>query len=197
MFDAMGSDVETTLAGLGDRLRSLRRVRGITLERLARLTGTSVSTLSRVEAGKRRPTLDLLLPIAAAYGIPVDDLIGAPRTGDPRIHPKPVLREGVTWIPLHQEPGGLNAYKQVLPVDADPTRPLRPQVHEGREWLYVLTGELRLVLDGRDLSVHAGEAAEFDTRTPHAMINAAQRPTELIIIFGQQGQHVHLTGSNP
>jgi len=188
----MSDDLDATLDAVGPRLRAIRKQRGSTLEQLAELTGMSISTLSRVESGQRRPTLEVLLPLARAYSMPLDELVGAPATGDPRIHPRPVNRDGVVWVPLSRDPGGLNAFKQVLPVPAQVPERLDQQVHEGYEWLYVLTGRLRLALGEEDFLLDAGEAAEFDTRVPHAIANAGSRPLELLIIFGQQGQRMHL-----
>jgi transcriptional regulator with XRE-family HTH domain len=186
------ADLAAALAQVGSRLRALRKQRNLTLEQVSACTGASVSTLSRLESGLRRPTLELLLPIAAAYHVPIDDLVGAPPTGDPRIHPKPLRRNGSTWVPLHRAAGGVNAFKQILPVDPDPYRELEQQTHEGNEWIYVLSGRVRLALGPEEFTLTEGEAAEFDTRTPHAVTNVAGRPTELLIIFGQQGQRVHL-----
>lgn len=180
------------LSAVGPRLRALRKRSGLTLEELAEVTGVSTSTLSRLESGQRRATLELLLPLARAYRVPLDELVGAPATGDPRIHPQPVVRWGSTWVPLTRNPGGLNAYKQILPVDPDPTRELEQRTHDGYEWLYVLSGTLRLALGDRDFTLVAGEAAEFDTRAPHAMVNAGPQPLELLLIFGEAGNHVQV-----
>ncbi|GAA1880691.1 helix-turn-helix domain-containing protein [Streptantibioticus ferralitis] len=188
----MTDNLNAILDAVGPRLRAIRKQRGSTLEQLAELTGMSVSTLSRIESGQRRPTLEVLLPLAQAYRMPLDELVGAPATGDPRIHPQPVNRDGVVWVPLSRDPGGLSAFKQVLPVPAQVPERLDQQVHEGYEWLYVLTGKLRLALGEKDFLLGAGEAAEFDTRVPHAIANAGRRPLELLIIFGQQGERMHL-----
>jgi transcriptional regulator with XRE-family HTH domain len=188
----MADDINAALSSVGPRLRAIRKRRGRTLEQLAELTGTSVSTLSRIESGQRRPTLEVLLPLARAYRVPLDELVGAPATGDPRIHPRPVSRDGTVWVPLSRDPGGINAFKQVLPVPARVPERLDLQVHEGREWIYVLTGTLRLALGDQDFRLGPGEAAEFDTWTPHAMANVGSRSLELLIIFGQQGQGIHL-----
>ena len=189
---AMADDINAALSSIGQRLRAIRRRRGRTLEQLSELTGMSISTLSRIESGKRRPTLEVLLPLAQAYRMPLDELVGAPPTGDPRIHPRSISRDGVVWVPLSRDPGGVNAFKQVLPAQAQVPDHLDLQVHEGREWIYVLTGALRLVLGNEEFRLSSGEAAEFDTRTPHAMVNAGSRPLEVLIIFGQQGQEMHL-----
>ncbi|MFJ7262188.1 helix-turn-helix domain-containing protein [Streptomyces globosus] len=185
----MANDDTAVLASVGPRLRALRKSRGITLTALADTTGISVSTLSRLESGARRPNLELLLPLARAYRIPLDELVGAPPVGDPRVRLKPVRRHGATIVPLTQSPGGLQAFKMVIP----PTRRNPdPRTHEGYEWLYVLSGTLRLVLAERDLLLRPGEAAEFDTRLPHWFGSTGEAAVELLSLFGPQGERVHV-----
>jgi transcriptional regulator with XRE-family HTH domain len=186
------SDFATVLTAVGPRLRTLRRERGTTLAQLSESTGISLSTLSRLESGQRKPTLELLLPLAKAYGVQLDELVDAPATGDPRIHPRPFIRDGMTYVPLTRHLGGLYAYKQVIPVGKGGCGELEQRVHEGYEWLYVLAGRLRLVLGEHDLVLTAGEVAEFDTRTPHAWANAGPEPVEILSLFGQQGERMHV-----
>jgi len=185
------SDLDQALATVGPRLRALRQRRDITLAALSRLTGISVSTLSRLESGDRRPTLELLLPLAKAHGVTLDELAGAPPTGDPRIHLRPVTRHGMTMLPLTRRPGGIQAYKLIIPAGSRRTEP-DPKVHEGYEWLYVLNGRLRLVLGDQDLVLAPGEAAEFDTRVPHWFGSAGGEPVEFLSLFGRQGERAHL-----
>uniref|UniRef100_UPI00046F994D helix-turn-helix domain-containing protein n=1 Tax=Salinispora cortesiana TaxID=1305843 RepID=UPI00046F994D len=157
----MDGDLNQALDAVGPRLRALRRQRGTTLTDLSAETGISVSTLSRLESGTRRPTLELLLPLARAHGVTLDELVGAPPTGDPRIHLRPVTRHGMTVLPLTRRVGGIRAFKLVIPISK---REPEPKTHDGYEWLYVLNGRLRLLLGEHDLVLTPGEAAEFDTR---------------------------------
>lgn len=179
------------LDAVGPRLRAMRRTQQATLAELSATTGISVSTLSRLESGSRRPTLELLLPLAKAYGVTLDDLVGAPPTGDPRVHLRPVTRHGLTMVPLTRRAGGIQAYKLVLTAADRGTEP-DPQTHEGYEWLYVLNGHVRLVLGEHDLVLAPGEAAEFDTRVPHWFGPADHNPVELLSLFGRQGERAHL-----
>ncbi|MDT0489721.1 XRE family transcriptional regulator [Streptomyces griseus] len=188
---APGGALEGVLDAVGPRLRALRRERGITLARLAATTGISESTLSRLESGRRRATLELLLPLARTYDVPLDDLVGAPRTGDPRIHPEPIRRFGMIFVPLSRRPGGIHAFKMIVPARPQPLEPV-PQTHEGHEWLYVLSGRLRLVLGERDLTLPPGEAAEFDTSLPHWLGSADGGAVELLILFGPHGARAHV-----
>jgi transcriptional regulator with XRE-family HTH domain len=187
----MSVGFEDVLHAVGPRLRALRRRRGMTLAELTGKTGVSESTLSRLESGQRRATLELLLPLARAYGVPLDDLVGAPRTGDPRIHLAPIHRSGRTFVPLSRRAGGAQAYKMIIPSIEGPVEPDQ-KTHEGFEWLYVLNGRLRLVLGDHDLVLPPGEAAEFDTTVPHWLGSADGRAVELLILFGQHGERAHL-----
>lgn len=187
----MDDDLDHALATVGPRLRALRQQRETTLANLSAATGISVSTLSRLESGTRRPTLELLLPLAKAHGVTLDELVDAPPTGDPRIHLRPVTHHGVTVLPLTRRAGGIQAYKHVIPARSRRKEP-EPQAHEGYEWLYVLDGRLRLVLGEHDLVLAPGEAAEFDTRVPHWFGAADAEPVEFLSLFGKQGERAHL-----
>ncbi|GAA0493788.1 helix-turn-helix transcriptional regulator [Streptomyces olivaceiscleroticus] len=180
------NDLARVLAAVGPRLRALRRQRGTTLAALSERTGISPSTLSRLESGQRKPTLELLLPLAREYGVRLDELVGAEPTGVPR----PVTRHGHVFVPLTGRLGGLRAYKRILPAGRpDAGRPAQ-RAHEGYGWLYVLSGMLRLALAEHDLFLGAGEAAEFDTRTPHGFENAGPEPVELLHLYGPQGERI-------
>jgi transcriptional regulator with XRE-family HTH domain len=179
------------LENVGPRLRALRVERGATLAGLAASTGISVSTLSRLESGQRKPTLELLLPLARAHQVALDELVDAPETGDPRVRAKPIKRHGRTFVPLTRRPGGVQAFKLIVPAH-DPPGPCEPAMHEGYEWIYVLSGRLHLVLGPRELDLGPGEVVEFDTRTPHVIANRSSHPTELLALFGPQGERMHV-----
>ncbi|MBO0895232.1 helix-turn-helix domain-containing protein [Arthrobacter sunyaminii] len=187
----MDDSLETALEGVGARLRSVRTDRRFTLAGVSAGTGISVSTLSRLESGQRRATLELLMPLARIYGVTIDELVDAPATGDPRVHMRPFRRHGATIIPLTEQAGGIRAYKYILPGKAAPSQP-QLKTHEGYEWLYVLSGKLRLVLGEKELVLSSGEAAEFNTRVPHWMDNATGDSVEFLALFGPQGERAHL-----
>ncbi|MEV5962253.1 XRE family transcriptional regulator [Kribbella sp. NPDC051952] len=183
--------LDNVLEAVGPRLRTLRIERGTTLAQLSESTGISVSTLSRLESGQRRPTLELLLPLARAYQVQLDELVDAPPTGDPRIHAKPIKRHGTIYIPLSRRPGGLQAFKQILP-EGYPGNTLEQKTHEGYDWFYVLSGRVRLRLGDEDFIVKEGESAEFDTRVPHWFGNPGPGPTEVLCLYGPQGERMHV-----
>ena len=180
-------DVQPLIDGVGPRLRRLRTDRGQTLADVSAATGISVSTLSRLESGGRRSTLELLLPLAGHHDVTLDELV-RPARRSPR---RRTVRDGATYVPLSAAPGGLRAYKVVLDPGAGEDGD-EQGTHEGYEWVYVMSGRLRLRLGSDDFEIGDGEAAEFDTRLPHRISNPGARPAELLAIFGVQGERVHV-----
>ena len=179
---------EDVLAEVGPRLRRLRERRGVTLTALASRTGISKSTLSRLEHGERKPSLELLLPLSQAFNLPLDELVGAPRVGDPRVRSRPRTRNGRLVYPLTEQSSGMAVWKVVIP----PERERRLRTHAGHEWLYVLSGEMRLILGEHDLTLQAGEVAEFDTRLPHWFGPAGDEPVEILSVHGSHGERMHV-----
>lgn len=178
---------------VGPRLRAVRRDRGWTLDDLASRAGMSASTLSRLESGKRQASLELLLPLTRQLGVRIDDLVRS-ESPDPRVRRAVIRRDGLTIAPLAPEGSPIHTYRITYPpVDALPDL----RVHDGYEWLYVLSGRLRLRLGDQDLSLTRGEAAEFDTRTPHSISAAGSRPAVVISIFNEEGarMHTHAAGT--
>ena len=182
------SAIPDVLAEVGPRLRRLRERRGVTLTALAAQTGISKSTLSRLESGQRKPSLELLLPLAQAHHLPLDELVGAPRVGDPRVRLEPRTRNGRLVYPLTQQSSGMAVWKVVIP----PERERKLRTHAGYEWLYVLAGEMRLILGEHDITMQPGEVAEFDTRLPHWFGPAGDEPVEILSVHGTQGQRMHV-----
>ncbi|WP_307866533.1 helix-turn-helix domain-containing protein [Leucobacter chromiisoli] len=179
------------LEQVGPRLRAARQARGWTLEDLAARANMSVSTLSRLESGKRQASLELLLPLTRRLGIRVDDLLEE-QDRDPRVRRHEVQRDGMTIAPLTLEESSVRAYR----ITYHPGSPEHePKTHDGHEWLYVLSGRLHLHLGGEDLVLKRGEAAEFDTRTPHTMRAEGSRPAQIISIFSATGERMHLYGA--
>jgi len=192
--DDTSAAIAATLDQVGPRLKRLRAQRGITLTGLASTTGISKSTLSRLETGQRRPTLELLLALSQAYRVSLDDLVGAPDVGDPRIRLKPGRVKGRTVIPLTRQPDGMQAWKIVIPTGM--VNP-EPRAHDGHEWIYVLSGRMRLVLGDRAWLLGAGEVAEFDTGVPHWFGSAGDEPAEILSIFARPGERMRVRTTPP
>lgn len=171
------------------RLRELREHAGLSLEEVGRRAGMAASTVSRLESGARRLTLGHLPPLAGALGVSVDALLAPPEGADPRVRSRAFTHHGITFLPLTRAGAadGMHAYKVHYPAEQ---RPPKPAVHDGHDWIYVLSGRLRLVLGEKDFVLEPGEAAEFSCRVPH-WLGAVDGTAEALAIFGPQGERIH------
>lgn len=181
--------IDATLSQIGHRLRRIREKKNLSLADLSGTTGISKSTLSRLESGQRKPSLELLLPIAAAMAVPLDEIVAAPRIVDPRLPQEPRRTDGRVIVPLSRTQGEPKAYKLTIP--ASESEPF-PRTHAGYEWLYVLSGRLRLILGDYDLQLGPGEVAEFDTQHPHWFGSTGRGSVEVLSLFGGQGERAHI-----
>jgi transcriptional regulator with XRE-family HTH domain len=208
--DSTPHDLNQVEANIGRRLRELRRHGGLTQADLSRLTGISTGVLSRLESGERVPTLRHLLALARAHRIGVDNLLGT-GDGQPTVRLPVITRRGMTVVRLTDHPGGLQAYRVLVPV-AEPGDRMtverqrghgsaaevpRLHVHEGKNWLCVLAGRLRLVLDAHELILAAGEVAEYDAQAPHWYGALGPEPAEILAVFGVQGEGLRVRAAPP
>lgn len=192
--DTSAAEIAAVLEGVGGRLKRVRAQRRMTLTDVAMATGISKSTMSRLETGQRRPTLELLLALSHTYRVPLDDLVDAPVEGDPRIRFKPGRVKGRTVIPLTEQPDGMQAWKIVIP-----TSKVTPELraHDGHEWIYVLSGHLRLILGDEDLVLGPGDVAEFSTGKPHWFGSTGTKPAEILSIFSRPGERMTVRETTP
>ena len=192
--DTSAAAIATALDHVGPRLKRLRTHRHLTLVEVAASTGMSKSTLSRLETGGRRPTLELLLALSHAYRVPLDDLVAAPEEGDPRLRLKPSRVKGRTVIPLTRQPDGMQAWKIIIPTSK--SKP-EPRAHDGHEWIYVLSGQMRFVLGDQDTVLSPGDVAAFDTTVAHWFGSTGTAPVEMLSIFGRPGERTPLRAPLP
>jgi transcriptional regulator with XRE-family HTH domain len=192
---AQTEETETTEARVRRRLRELRLANGLTLREVAARSHLDVSTLSRLESGQRRLVLDHLPPLADALGVSTDELLSPPGVPDPRVDSRPIRRNGLTMWPLNHagSTNRLHTFKVHIPVSRR-RPPVTLPVHDGHDWMYVLSGRMRLILGAEDLVIEPGRAVEFVTTTPH-WFGAIDGPVDVLAIFGAHGQRAHLEPS--
>lgn len=181
------ADLDTVIRA---RIRGLRLARGWSLDALARRCDMSASTLSRIETGHRRISLDQLVPLARALDSTLDQLVESAADEDVVIRPRRDQAHGViSWVLSGDDgPHGMTVAKQRITARRPPAE---LPVHPGRGWFTVLSGSARLHLDDRVIVVRTGQAAQFSTMTPHA-VTAFEGRAEILVILDRDGQRAHL-----
>ncbi|MBX3215859.1 MAG: helix-turn-helix transcriptional regulator [Labilithrix sp.] len=162
---------------VAENLRHKRKLRGMSLDELARASGVSRAALSQVETCKTNPTVGLLWKIAVGLGVPFADLLGQPKTGIS------VLRRGDAQVlrsldgklesrPL--TPAGASALVEMyeLRLSARATHTSEAHAPGTHEFLVVLSGSLRLHVGDEQLDLMAGDSVVFPADRAHAYENA-------------------------
>ncbi|WP_327294177.1 MULTISPECIES: XRE family transcriptional regulator [unclassified Streptomyces] len=171
------------LPDVAPRLRELRRRGRLTLEAAARRAGLSPAHLSRLETGARQPSLPMLLSLARIYGTSVSELLGeVPPERDPVIRGDrlgSVEADGWTYHTAGSPGRAMQALRVEVPYGAQGEL---VRVHPGEEWIYVLSGKLRLTLGDAAHDLDPGDSAHFDSLTPHRIAAATRSGTELLFM---------------
>jgi transcriptional regulator with XRE-family HTH domain len=168
---------QVVVEGLGPKLRSLRRDRGLSLAQVADSTGISSSFLSLVETGKNDLTVARLIRLVAYYGVAVSDLL--PEEEDEAAE---ILRgEHQRHIPSRSE--NMDLYL----LTSDGNRAMTPVLatyevgggmeefisYESEQWDYVLEGSLELIFeDAEPIVLNEGDSAYYSAKRPHKYRNA-------------------------
>jgi transcriptional regulator with XRE-family HTH domain len=184
----MGAAIEPlgeVLAGLGARLRFLRNQNNWTLGQLSLRTNLSEPFLSRLESGRRQPSLAALITLAQAYSMPLAALLEeAPpaarvviRAGNSSEH----FANGLQYrVVSGRAPNvNLHAIHVMIPPKREHEAFYR---HDGEEWLYVLSGRLRLIFEEDEHLLKPGDSAHFEASTPHRLAATGPRSTEALIV---------------
>jgi transcriptional regulator with XRE-family HTH domain len=167
---------------VGSRVKKLRSDRGLTLEALAELSGVSRAMLSKLERGEKNPTLVLAAKVAQALRVGLTDLMGVAESRRAVIlipeSRRMVFRDPETGFERQLlspafESRSLEFVRHVIPKGASSGD--LPAYKKGTEkYLVVERGRLRVVIEGRDHFLNAGDSFYFEADAPHRFDNAGK-----------------------
>lgn len=181
-------EIQSQLSLFGARLKELRLRRGWTLQELAARSGLSRAFLSRLESGNRQASIAAALTLSRVFDVSLASLFELPASEPPCVIVRAAdaserSANGLKYVPLSQAGRPFNL--QPLRVRVSPLRRGNEHFHhDGEEWVYVLSGRLRLSLAGRTYDLEPGDAAHFDSRQPHRLIARGQRDVEVLVVAG-------------
>ncbi|MDW3184149.1 MULTISPECIES: helix-turn-helix domain-containing protein [unclassified Roseobacter] len=184
-----GSDHGTPV-DLGQRVRELRKARDWTLEQAASQAGLARSTLSKIENGQMSPTYDALKKLAIGLEISVPQLFTPPRAGQVNGR-MAVTKSGqgaaqATVTYEHELLADTLTKKQMLPyrarVRARKMEEFEGWVrHDGEEFLYVLTGVIRLYTEFYEpVEMRRGDSAYYDATMGHNVVSVSEEDANIL-----------------
>ncbi len=185
-----GESSEASPLNLGERVRELRKARGWTLEQAAVQAGLARSTLSKIENGQMSPTYEALKKLAEGLGIGEPQLFTPPSrtqvTGRLAVTRAGEGQAQATVTYEHELLAGTLRGKQMMPYRAT----IRARAidefdgwvrHDGEEFLYVLTGVIRLYSEFYEpVELKRGDSAYYDATMGHNVISVSQEDATVL-----------------
>jgi transcriptional regulator with XRE-family HTH domain len=174
---------------IGPRLRHLRLEKGLTVEALAAAADLDKGFLSRLERGTKRPSVETVLRLSAALGVPIGQLFGEQTTDDTvrvsRAAGRTRSSEGhdAYGFELLTPKGGLmDAF--IFHIGAEPTG--KGQQHDGEEMFLVLSGTVEMRTPDRTYVLETGDCAYFPGHLAHQMQRLGPEPATAVIAVARE-----------
>jgi len=185
--------VEEGKESLGDRIRRVREMRGLTVKDLSSRTGIDVDTLGRIESSKLIPALGQLVRLGKALdmkmGYFISPGIDKPMTVVRKHERRPVSRYGEAKNMLYGysyeslAPDKANRLMEPFIITLVPTDTEEFSTHAGQEFLYVLEGEIKVQVGEHADSLKAGDAVYYDSNQPHLVRCAGTAPAKVLAVL--------------
>jgi len=185
-----GQDESAEPLNLGTRVRELRTARGWTLEQAAKQAGLARSTLSKIENGQMSPTYDALKKLAVGLEISVPQLFTPPQreqiSGRMSLTKAGEGQHQATTTYEHELLSETLTKKRMLPyrarIRARKIEEFDGWVrHDGEEFLYVLTGMIRLYTEFYEpIEMRRGDSAYYDATMGHNVISVSDEDATIL-----------------
>jgi transcriptional regulator with XRE-family HTH domain len=180
---------------VGEKVKTLREQKGLSLKDLADLTGFSTALLSQMENHLVSPSLGTLVKLAKALGVKVGDFLGETE-GEPfaivrKDERKTVSRfaskEGVKYGYFYEALGfeKKNRHMEPFIVTLEPAtvKTSKTSVHDGEEFIFVLEGEMEVILGSHTDVLYPGDSIYYDSNIPHRVQCHQDRVTRILAVL--------------
>ncbi len=185
-----GTEDSAEPLNLGTRVRELRKARNWTLEQAARQAGLARSTLSKIENGQMSPTYDALKKLAVGLQISVPQLFTPPQLEQVNGRLAVTRSGGGTHLATttyeHELLGETLTKKQMVPYRARVRARDMGEFdgwvrHDGEEFLYVLTGVIRLYTEFYEaIEMRRGDSAYYDATMGHNVVSVSEEDATIL-----------------
>lgn len=164
------------VAAIGNRLRTLRQEREMTLQELADVTDLSPSMLSLVERGRATPSIQSLIVLANALNVTMSDLVVTEQADEERIvvraSEQPFVKTAQNAIRrVMREDRSRGVSIAINEYEPDTGSALKRGGHTGFEYGFVLEGNLTVELENATYQLKAGDLISFESKRPHRFWN--------------------------
>lgn len=173
---------------VGQRLRDLRQMQGLSIRALATRSGLAINTLSMIENEKTSPSVSTLQVLARALQVPIGAFFEQERSEKRMVAvrqgQRPVVSMGTTRLEhLGKDLAGNAVQPFVVTLEPGAGSGQSLIVHTGHEFVYCLSGQVRYSIDGESVLLEPGDSIVFESHLPHCWENAGAGPAQIILVL--------------
>ncbi|MDR0947817.1 MAG: helix-turn-helix domain-containing protein [Ruminococcus sp.] len=185
--------MKNNIKEVGQRIRDMREICGLSVEEAAKATGTTPEQFLSAENGEYDCSVTFVYRCAEIFKVDIVELL----TGEnPKLKRYSVIRKG-EGLPVkrresfeYQHLSYLFKNKKIEPFlvkapynEAEQDKPVSLSSHDGQEFDYVLSGGMKMSIDGKIKNLTAGDAIIYDSSAPHGMIASTEGGCEFLAIL--------------
>jgi transcriptional regulator with XRE-family HTH domain len=175
-------------ATVGQRLRQIRTVRGLSLRELARSSSLSINTLSAIENQRTSPSVSTLQQVAHCLQVPMSDFFQPAQEDLEVVYQRDAQRPHIAFEHglLQDLAAGmprLGAEPLILTLRKHSDSGKTPIVHTGREFVYCLEGIVRYLVDDQEHVLEPGDSLVFEAYLPHRWINSNNSRSRVLLVL--------------
>ena len=180
---------------VGERIKTLREQKGLSLKDVADSSGFSTALLSQVENHLVSPSLGTMIKLAKALGVKVGDFLGE-TSGEPfaivrkderktisRFASKDGVKYGYSYESLGFEKKNRNMEPFIVTLEPATIKTSKTSVHEGEEFIFVLEGQMEVILGNHTDILYPGDSIYYDSTIPHRVQCHQEKVTKILAVL--------------
>lgn len=186
--DLLPSDLEWEEISVGQRLKEIRTLRGLSMRELAEKSGLNINTLSLIENQRTSPSVSTLQQLAQSLQVSITEFFQTDRGTKKLVHQKQGKRPRIAFRHSGMEDlaAGMprfGAEPLIVTLEADADSGKKPIVHTGREFVYCLDGHIAYTVDGENYLLEPGDSLIFEAYLPHQWKNVDPTPSRILLVL--------------
>ncbi len=191
-------DADNREISVGQHLRSMRALRGLSMRELAEASGLNINTLSLIENNKTSPSVSTLQQLATTLKVPLTSFFEAETPRRSIVFQKAGQRPRADFSHGVMEDLGAGLTLRggqplIVVLEPQANSGSTPIVHTGHEFVYCLNGQLTYFIDGQKYLLEKGDSLIFEAHLPHRWGNFEKVPTRSLLIICPTDENDHPT----
>lgn len=196
-FEDLTGDVSVTadedIEAIGERIKSLRQKKGLSLEDLSKLTGFEVDLLNNIEENQIQPQLGTIIKLSKALDSALgrllsgvgDKLYSITRKDQQKVTSRSTSQKDgkqvYTYKSLAPDVAGRNMEALIVQLDENPDSDM--SIHDGEEFIYVLSGVITLKIGNEIFELEPGDSVYYLSTTPHLISSKSGTSSILAVLY--------------